>query len=322
MSDHQNKQLTTEKVPSEYISMFEASKLCSYSQEYLSLLARRGKLFAKKMGRNWYTTKTSLNEYLSKQSIVITVPKNIFFSPHDETQQILKSNFGKPAQIFHSKTSAGKPVLIATEGEKKSSPTYEEFLKLNQQSESPEISHQPATKTQLTPDQSVPLAAPIVSPNSVIVQTENQEKILSLLSDLQNQSQVHQKTELTLVEQLQQVADTLRIHGESGLTLEQKELLKRQAHSLPNRIRKYNRFTKLISNTPSHITALVITAIVAIFLLVGGFSFGNADKVLYQIKEALTDADTLQGHFPGTHANEILLLDKAGNVSIYGHIET
>jgi len=34
------------------------------------------------------------------------------------------------------------------------------------------------------------------------------------------------------------------------------------------------------------------------------------------------DALTLQGSQPGTHANEVLLLDKNGNVSIYGHIET
>ncbi|MFC1630110.1 hypothetical protein ACFL06_01080 [Patescibacteria group bacterium] len=48
----------------EYISLDEATKYCSYSQEYLSLRARKGKLKAIKFGRNWVTTKEWLNEYL------------------------------------------------------------------------------------------------------------------------------------------------------------------------------------------------------------------------------------------------------------------
>ena len=47
-----------------WISMLEASRLCAYSQEYLSLLARRGKLFSKKFGRNWYTTREAVDDYL------------------------------------------------------------------------------------------------------------------------------------------------------------------------------------------------------------------------------------------------------------------
>lgn len=49
-----------------YISLEEATKLCDYSQEYLSLRARTGKLKAKKIGRNWVTTEEWLKKYLSK----------------------------------------------------------------------------------------------------------------------------------------------------------------------------------------------------------------------------------------------------------------
>lgn len=45
--------------------MWEASKLCSYSQEYLSLLSRRGLLKATKQGKKWYTTIPWLNDYLA-----------------------------------------------------------------------------------------------------------------------------------------------------------------------------------------------------------------------------------------------------------------
>ena len=53
-----------------HISLTEAAKDTPYSQEYLSLRARSGKLRAKKIGRNWYTTKETVQEYvLNNQDI-------------------------------------------------------------------------------------------------------------------------------------------------------------------------------------------------------------------------------------------------------------
>lgn len=49
-----------------YISLREATKYCNYSQEYLSLRARQGKLKAIKLGRNWVTTKEWLEEYIQR----------------------------------------------------------------------------------------------------------------------------------------------------------------------------------------------------------------------------------------------------------------
>lgn len=50
----------------EYISLAEATKYCDYSQEYLSLRARQGKLKAEKFGRNWATTKKWVEAYCHK----------------------------------------------------------------------------------------------------------------------------------------------------------------------------------------------------------------------------------------------------------------
>lgn len=47
-----------------YISLTEAANRCEYSQEYLSLRARQGKLKAVKQGRNWVTTHEWLIDYL------------------------------------------------------------------------------------------------------------------------------------------------------------------------------------------------------------------------------------------------------------------
>jgi len=47
-----------------FISLSEATKYCDYSQEYLSLLARKGRLAAVKIHRNWMTTKEAIEEYI------------------------------------------------------------------------------------------------------------------------------------------------------------------------------------------------------------------------------------------------------------------
>jgi excisionase family DNA binding protein len=50
------------------ISLAEAAKHTPYSQEYLSLLARQGKIAAVKVGRNWQISQKALDEYISKVS--------------------------------------------------------------------------------------------------------------------------------------------------------------------------------------------------------------------------------------------------------------
>ena len=51
-----------------FISLREASKYCDYSQEYLSLLARKGKLSAIKLNKEWVTTRDALEEYVESQN--------------------------------------------------------------------------------------------------------------------------------------------------------------------------------------------------------------------------------------------------------------
>ncbi|NQT60981.1 MAG: Fic family protein [Bacteroidetes bacterium] len=51
-----------------FISLKEAAKHCDYSQEYLSLLARKGKITAVKLDNKvWMTTKEALEEYMRKK---------------------------------------------------------------------------------------------------------------------------------------------------------------------------------------------------------------------------------------------------------------
>jgi len=52
----------------QFLSLAEAARLTPYSQEYLSLLARRGLMAATKIGKNWYITREALNDYLARLS--------------------------------------------------------------------------------------------------------------------------------------------------------------------------------------------------------------------------------------------------------------
>jgi len=51
----------------QFISLAEAAKGTPYSQEYLSLLARRGKIEAFKLGRNWLTTREAIERYIQNR---------------------------------------------------------------------------------------------------------------------------------------------------------------------------------------------------------------------------------------------------------------
>jgi hypothetical protein len=49
------------------MSISQAAKFTPYSAEYLSLLARKGKLKAIKLSRDWLTTQAEVNVYVRRQ---------------------------------------------------------------------------------------------------------------------------------------------------------------------------------------------------------------------------------------------------------------
>ncbi len=50
-----------------YISLKDATEYCEYSLEYLSLLARQGKLPAVKFNKNWMTTREAIESYIQNR---------------------------------------------------------------------------------------------------------------------------------------------------------------------------------------------------------------------------------------------------------------
>ncbi|OGE79906.1 MAG: hypothetical protein A2660_00425 [Candidatus Doudnabacteria bacterium RIFCSPHIGHO2_01_FULL_45_18] len=53
----------------ELLSLREAATLSPYSADYLNLLARKGKIRAHKIGRDWLITKSDLFDYIRKQQV-------------------------------------------------------------------------------------------------------------------------------------------------------------------------------------------------------------------------------------------------------------
>src|SRR3989344_5323615 len=284
-----------------WISMLEASRLCAYSQEYLSLLARRGKIFSKKLGRNWYTTREAVDDYLKTQSVFISLPKNIFGR--------LNTHANLAAALTPEEPEKREPVEHAQH-----SKIFEEFERLNPQisfGAGKEIKLQTPVVTQpeVSPIQKEPLRSATVPIATVPDSEENVLKKLDKLSD-------------SLGIFAERVVRKLEEPKEGVLTPEQKEFFNEEISSFAYRLKTFDRYARSMMRNPVRMMTIMITAIVAIFIIAGGFSFGQADYVVQRVKKAFKDADTVQGHFPGTHANEVLVLDKSGNVSIFGHIET
>ncbi len=53
----------------ELLSLKDAAELTPYSPDYLNLLARKGKIKARKIGRDWLITKSDLFSYLRRQHL-------------------------------------------------------------------------------------------------------------------------------------------------------------------------------------------------------------------------------------------------------------
>lgn len=91
---------------SKFISLSEAAKITNYSQDYISLLCRKGKLKAQKLGRNWVTTKEWVQAYIdhSNGTGVSVIPVKIksdkiedFIHRVEKTKAVLPENIQQEA---------------------------------------------------------------------------------------------------------------------------------------------------------------------------------------------------------------------------------
>ncbi|HVU06901.1 MAG TPA: hypothetical protein VHE10_03910, partial [Candidatus Paceibacterota bacterium] len=270
-----------------WLSMSEAASFTPYSAEYLSLLARKKKLAAKKIGKTWYTTKAILDEYMKRQMI-----RN---------------------QIQHGDLSAVTAVQAAPA--------------------------QPAPVTlAATPIQSVP-AAPgmIVFNKAASGDHPHTSRVRTFHGDLKNylNGLNAQEKKIGLAETPRPVIKVPVIAPQPiapaplpktdpdpiAATLAEISKKLDKVRVLPGQPNIVTRSWRTIFGSKTLIYATV-AVIVFFSIFPTPFVFGFFDGAVAAAKKAWTDANTVMGFRPGTHQNEILLLDKEGNVSIMGHIET
>lgn len=60
-------QLSTEPTIADLITFEQAAELSGFTTRYLRKLADEKKIWAKKLGRNWFTTKDAITAYLSTE---------------------------------------------------------------------------------------------------------------------------------------------------------------------------------------------------------------------------------------------------------------
>ncbi|HEY4477440.1 MAG TPA: helix-turn-helix domain-containing protein, partial [Candidatus Paceibacterota bacterium] len=77
---------------------------------------------------------------------------------------------------------------------------------------------------------------------------------------------------------------------------------------------------KIFTNRLYLFLLFIIT--IGLVVIPGRSILGAANDMLFTAYEKIRDSETLMGHRAGTHANEVLLLDTYGNVSIVGNVET
>lgn len=62
--------LVSSREKPKFISLADATRFCDYSQEYLSKLAKEGRLDAHKQNRNWFTSKEAIEDYVKQHGYV------------------------------------------------------------------------------------------------------------------------------------------------------------------------------------------------------------------------------------------------------------
>ncbi len=256
----------------ELISLAEAAKLTPYSQEYISLLARRGKLLAWKKGRNWCTTREAVQSYLDKQTKDAA-------EKLERHQVVLESSKPEIKEV--------KPGIIL----------------------SPE---------QLLPVAEIKVATPIVS--EIKVSPEIKPEV-PVVIPVEKVATAESSAVLAAREIANVLGETLGARFDS-IKQELKQVNEQVSRSVPAYATPVPSAVVVKQNKiKSHwfyLALFLIAVPVIIFSLTQGLAEDAPGKLLASLKNAWT----LDGHRAGTEANEVLILNEAGNISIKGHIET
>ena len=264
--------------------MSEAASNTPYSSEYLSLLARKGKLGAKKIDNVWYTTKSVVDDYMKRQMMRV---------------QIQNGN-----SISTPVTAVLPSVLPVVKAPDLVPTTWPVIDKQNL------VISAPLNVFDMGKIKQINQAS--LRPETLALDHKNFKTIRSYVDD--------HKEHLALIEKNTPVKPELPsftpAHREEIVRAVQTAMGEKPV--APAKISSH--FSNVFSNK-----ILISAAVVCVILFTTlpiPLAFSLLSKSISAVKGKLNDASTVTGFRPGTGPNELLLLDKHGNISIMGHIKT
>ncbi|MBI2175205.1 MAG: hypothetical protein HYU35_00525 [Parcubacteria group bacterium] len=302
----------------QWLPLTEAAKNTPYSAEYLSLLARKKKLRAKKIGKDWHTTRAAVETYLQKQLI---------------RSEIQRGRNAAALQPISPRSDA----RLAWAAEPIEPGADRELLYLRSR-----LAHGLGT----SPHEEVPISLSPPAPKTPEQRTEIKsldKKQFATKEDVQKISASLEALTTHLSGGAQKTTQTAQVGGADQLEHEYKESHERADLLFESFINKFTTF--LDASIEGHLsfphkiwrglkrayratvsrprTLLVAALLTVLFVALPlRFVFGFFDDTARLVWNKMRDAQTVMGFQPGTHANEILILSPQGDISIRGHIET
>ncbi|MBI1998795.1 MAG: hypothetical protein HYS73_00475, partial [Parcubacteria group bacterium] len=336
--ENRNKFKTSSAQDGEWISLSEAAQEVPYSAEYLSLLARKKTLPAKKIRGVWYTTLPIVREYMRRQ-----MARSLQDSSLAATLSMSVENPDARTGLAPQGPSLLEfPTVISPEEAKKINETV--FLE--------NIVSQVGEKTPPSPAEDVSAdTAFSVIPSSLSLRP-HLEKERSLSDDAIGfaENVVSAVEEETSKEKTWAEIPALRNEGILKIISEETKeggpLSREDAYASILFQKFITTFTAFLGKEIEARESFLVKAwhaaraaygavlshkklfsLFLIFLLLFSilpFRVVSAffDSAYRGVAEAINDANTVLGFRPGTHENEILLLDQEGKIAIFGNVET
>jgi len=287
-----------------WLSMSEASQHTPYSSEYLSLLARKGKLSAKKIDNTWYTTLPVIEDYMKRQMI---------------RAQVQNGNFSSvPKSLDVVEPQKSSPIINNTEPVKSVRSYHEDIQSYLNEFKEPIVLKEPEKLTKPPKLFGRSFGSTFFDEiiNNFVGAADYLKKIIgrtNLIREAIENNVENSPSPLTVSAAI----DTASVEQALERVLD-KKLAAVNSPLLPKK--HFKSFRTVFSS--KMLAGIALVSILVSALLPIPVVFGMFEKSFDYVKKSLSDANTVLGFRPGTHANEILLLNKDGNVSIMGHIET
>ncbi|MEK7062672.1 MAG: hypothetical protein AAB946_01405, partial [Patescibacteria group bacterium] len=321
----------------DFVLISKIARATPYSAEYLSLLVRNERISGKKFGRNWFISKKSLTGYLRERGVDF-VSEN-FSAPLRQNfldARFLSSNNVVPIlaqenQIGPTPTipDVGAPTPpMADVGVRPIEPVKQENqIPVQNAEQSVNLGAKLPSKAWENPTSSAPDGG--TSQGASQADAEMAAEVRKEMDELEKIYKARINADLPAKVSEGNLGGQARMHANdankkiepigpiSPIGLIENALARRS-------LGEGGDLGAKLPSSPSKIRpwSIIAVAFLALAFILGGFNLKFASAIYGKIADFVGDAITLQGKVPGTHANEVLLINKAGDISIYGHIET